>query len=160
MNNGDRFGIMTLLGETSIKDSARQTIYHLRCDCGADVLTNRTQLKNTYSCGCVSDKKGGGRFGGMNIVVFNKRSVKLKQGFDYVDFIIKWNEDVPIYDICTALKISFDDVRKRYDRLSALKAHDVGQLNNPRIIAGPLMCARKKAGTLPTAEYAWKRSKA
>lgn len=151
---GERNSKVKVLWKTNITKHGKD-YWHCRCDCGSDVIVNNQSFYKLDSCGCTGEKRGGAKFGNMEMTVFTKSSVKLKAGFDWEDYIVKYNEDIPICDICDAIGLTFFEVRERYDRLSALDVKDIGTLYHPSLVrvkkqATPMMCAEPKRGTLQT----------
>ena len=149
---GERNGRIKVLWKTNITKYGKD-YWHCRCDCGSDMIVNNQSFYKFDSCGCTSEERGGRKFGNTEMTVFTKPSVRLKPGFDWEDYIVKYNENIPICDICDAIGLTFFEVRERYDRLSALDVKDIGTLYHPSLVgvkkqATPMMCAEPKRGTL------------
>lgn len=151
---GERNGRLEVIWKTDVVKH-KKPYWHCRCDCGADLIMNNRSFNRMKSCGCESKSRGGAKFGGMEFTVFTKSSIRLKNGFTYLDYTVKYNEDIPICKICHALGVTLDDVRRSYDKTFGLKTHEVGRLYHPRLERmrkepKPLMCAERKQGTLQT----------
>lgn len=87
------------------------------------------------------------------IVIYNKSSIRLKNGFEYEDYILKCNEIKSSYDeICDYLGLTFEQARARYDRVFNLAIEDIGTVKRSAVARniGKLMCAEPKRGTLQT----------
>lgn len=52
--SGQKFGYLTAVEETSLRDARGYVIWKCRCDCGAEPLVSYNELKytNLQSCGC------------------------------------------------------------------------------------------------------------
>lgn len=63
------------------------------------------------------------------MLIASKKSVKLKPGHTYVEYILKRNETCASYDdLCAALKLKFPEARAIYDRVSDLQLEDIGEI--------------------------------
>lgn len=77
---GQRFGSLTVLGQTEKRTSNRSVLWCCRCDCGKEVLLARNVLVsgNTTSCGCWArrelDDLSGQRFGKLTVVSFHGKT--------------------------------------------------------------------------------------
>lgn len=74
--SGQRFGRLTALESTGLRDASGATVWRCRCDCGNEVLTSLSQLTQGYkkSCGClinppVQDIQGQ-QFGDLRVIGF------------------------------------------------------------------------------------------
>lgn len=87
------------------------------------------------------------------IVIYNKSSIRLKDGFEYEDYILKCNEIKSSYEeICDYLGLTFEQARARYDGIFNLRIRDIGAIRRGAVAksANKLMCAEPKRGTLQT----------
>ena len=87
------------------------------------------------------------------MIIYNKSSIRLKNGFEYEDYIIKANETKSSYDkICDYLGLTFEQARARYDRVFNLAIEDIGTIKHSTVArnVNKLMCAEPKRGTLQT----------
>jgi hypothetical protein len=63
------------------------------------------------------------------MVIYSKSSIRLKNGFEYEDYIIKANEIKSSYEeICDYLGLTFEQVSSRYDRVWNLAIEDIGTI--------------------------------
>ena len=58
----------------------------------------------------------------------NKKDIKLKRGHTYEEFVIRYYAIRASYtEICSALKISFDEAREIYDKVYNLPLSQIGE---------------------------------
>lgn len=87
------------------------------------------------------------------MVIYSKSSIRLKNGFEYEDYILKANESKASYEeICDYLGLTFEQARARYDKVFNLAIEDIGTIESSAVArsVNKLMCAEPKRGTLQT----------
>lgn len=63
------------------------------------------------------------------MVIYSKSSIRLKNSFEYEDYILKCNEIKSSYEeICDYLGLTFEQARARYDRVWNLAIEDIGTI--------------------------------
>ena len=61
------------------------------------------------------------------MIIPTRKSIKLKRGHTYEEFVIRNNAIRASYaELCSALKISFDEARKIYDKVYNLPLSQIG----------------------------------
>ena len=81
------------------------------------------------------------------MIIPTRKSIKLKRGHTYEEFVIRNNAIRASYaGLCPALKISFDEARKIYDKVYNLPLSQIGEWRDRERPA--LMCAEPKPLTL------------
>lgn len=94
------------------------------------------------------------------MVIYNKSSIRLKDGFEYEDYILKCNEIKSSYEeICDYLGLTFEEAGARYDRVFNLAIEDIGTIKRGAVArnVNKLMCAEPKQGALQTVRTDEKR---
>ena len=62
------------------------------------------------------------------MIIPSRKSIKLKRGHTYEEFVIRNNAIRASYaELCSALKISFDEAREIYDKVYNLPLSQIGE---------------------------------
>ena len=63
------------------------------------------------------------------MIIPTRKSIRLKRGHTYKEYVLKRNEDKASYDqLCKALKISLEEAREIYDKVFNLPLEKIGTM--------------------------------
>ena len=96
------------------------------CDCGGTRTVGMSGLAYTKNCGIDCPYRG------QTITKVDRKSIKLKPGHTYEEYILLTNQDKPYSLICEYLSINLNTARDIYDKISALDISDIGSIREIR----------------------------
>ena len=67
------------------------------------------------------------------MIIPTRKSIRLKRGFTYDDYVIKRNEiDTPYYELCHELNLTFDEAKVIYDKVFNIPLEKIGTIKKPK----------------------------
>lgn len=137
MRAGGRGGAIDLTGKrnghlVAIRDVGtnkhNSRLWLCECDCGNTRTLAAGLFYHTEHCGagCLLREE--------TVKKYDRRSVELKPGRTYEEFILLKNQDVVYPRICEYLSIDFDTARDIYDKVSHLDIDEVGTIRTAKTV--------------------------
>lgn len=62
------------------------------------------------------------------MILPTRSSIRLNRGYTYKDYVIRRNAGVPYYELCHALKISFEEAKASYDKTFNRSLEEIGEI--------------------------------
>lgn len=128
---GKRSGMLVAIKDVG-KDSKGSRLWLCECDCGGTRVVVSGHFRKINNCGCrryIRDEEEA-------LKKFDRKSIELKPGRTYEEFILLENQDVEYTYICQYLGIGFFEAREIFDKISHLCIDDIGTIKRKNLTSG------------------------